>query len=487
MYTVTKKNSENRISPPQKKDTRHENNKADTSPLCLVAERFMNFCNNYRPFFNVARHNVSDKARCYAMGLMMTAQRKNMERMEEYVPDYNYQAQQQFISNSPWDDEGLRTQVGQDVNELISGEDTAFIIDESCFGKKGDKSAGVSRQWNGRLGKTDNCQVGVYAALSNGKKSSLVDERLYLPKSWTDDEKRCKAAGIPVENQQFRTKTELALDMIDASIAHNLNYGWVGLDGGYGKCPWLLRAIADRGIAFVADVHSNQIMYPYDPAPYLPEKKTSHGKKPSKLRTDETGIKVKNHFADLPDKSWKKIKLETQTRGRVTVYAASQRAWFWDSKEGTARQWWVVCVKDKHEKKWFVSNFSEDESLESLVRKQSVRYWIERAFQDAKTSVGMADYQVRGWKAWHHHMSMVMLGMLFMLKERIFNREKIELLSCPDIIELLNLYLPRADATEEEVIQNMQRRHRKRRKAIEAARQKTRQKEIFETETRAAT
>ncbi len=447
----------------------------------------MKFCGNYRSYFNVARHNVSDKARCYAFGLMMVAKRKNMERMEEYVPDYNYQAQQQFISNSPWDDEGLRTQIAQDVNKLIGGDESALIIDESCFAKKGDKSVGVARQWDGRRGKTDNCQVGVFAALSNGQRASLVDERLYLPKGWTENNQRCKTAGIPEEQWEFHTKTELALDMIDASVVHKLNYGWVGLDGGYGKCPWLLRAIDDRDIVFVADVHSDQVMYSSDPAPYVPEKKTSRGRKPSKLRTDEKGVTVKKHFADFPDESWEKIQLETQTRGQVTVHAAAQRVWFWDSEEEVARQWWVVCVKDNNEKKYFVSNLLEGEPLASLVLKQSVRFWIERAFQDAKTSVGMADYQVRGWKAWHHHMSMVMMGMLFMLEERILNEKEVELLSCQDIVELLNHYLPRADVTEEEVLRNMQRRHRKRKAAIESARRKqrlARKAEVMNEETR---
>ena len=433
----------------------------------------MKFCNSYRSYFKVARHNVTDKARCYAFGLMMVAQRKNMERMEEYVPDYNYQAQQQFISDSPWDDEGLRTQLAQEVNELIGGENSALIIDESCFEKKGDKSVGVARQWNGRLGKVDNCQVGVFSALSNGKQSSLVDLRLYLPDSWTTDTKRCKTAGIPEEDREFRTKLSLALEMIDASVNHNLNYGWVGLDGGYGKSPWLLRAIEDRGIAFVADVHCNQVMYTCDPLPYLPKKLAKRGRQPIKLRTDEKGITVKKHFDDLPDESWEKIHLETQTKGQVSVYAAGKRVWFWDTEEEEAREWWVVCVKEKNEKKWFISNLPEDESVESLVHKQSVRFWIERAFQDAKTSVGMADYQVRGWKAWHHHMSMVMLGMLFMLKERILNKKEVELLSCQDIIELLNLYLPRADATEEEVFRNMQHRHKKRKASIEARRRRS--------------
>lgn len=128
----------------------------------------MKFCEDYRPYFAAARHNVSPKARAYLAGLLMKGERKNMERMEEYVEDYAYENQQQFLSDSPWDERALMRQVGGDVSEAVGGPDSAFILDESGFGKKGDSSVGVARQWNGRQGKVDNCQVGVFAALSDG-------------------------------------------------------------------------------------------------------------------------------------------------------------------------------------------------------------------------------------------------------------------------------------------------------------------------------
>ena len=107
-----------------------------------------------------------------------------------------------------------------------------------------------------------------------------------------------------------------------------------------------------------------------------------------------------------------------------------------------------------------------------LVRQHAVRFWIERTFQDAKTSAGMADYQARGWPAWYHHMTLVMLALLFMLRERKLHSQNFELLSCQDIVELLNFYLPRADTTEKAVLRNMERRHQKRWQSIESAKRK---------------
>lgn len=435
----------------------------------------MHYCDRYRPLFNVARQNVCNQARCYAAGLLVVARRKNMERMEEYVPDYNYQSQQQFLSDSPWKDEKVREQIAQDVNKVVGGQKSALIIDESSFEKKGVKSVGVSRQWNGRLGKVENSQVGVFSALCNGTHDGLVGLRLYLPKCWTDDKARCKAAKVPVEHQKFKTKSEQALELIDLSRKQGLSYGWVGMDAGYGKSPWLLRAIDDRNIEFVVDVHCDQVVYEAAPAPYLPVKEKIQGRKFSKLRTDQKGCTVKAYFDKLPKKDWEKVRSKQGTKGDIWVYAARKRVWFWDEKEAVARYWWVVCIKgtDTDELKWFISNAPKQETLKSLVRKQGVRYWIERIFQDAKTSVGMADYQVRGWTAWHHHMTMVMLALLFMLEERVIHSRDIELLSCNDIVEVLNYYLPRADATEDAVFADLQRRHRKRKQAIEAARRKS--------------
>jgi SRSO17 transposase len=431
----------------------------------------MTFCGTYREYFRAAQHNSSGKARSYLAGLLMKAPRKNMERMEEYVEEYNYQAQQQFLSDSPWDHRALMQRVGREVDELLGGSESGFLLDESCIAKKGTKSVGVARQWNGRLGKVDNSQVGVFAGLSDGKHSSLVDFRLYLPKCWTEDPRRCDAAKIPSEEQRYRSKAQLALEMVDAAVENGLRFGWIGVDSGYGSHPWFLNAIADRELQFLADVRKSQKIYRNDPRPYLPRRKKPVGRKFTKLRSRVEGTSIQSFFEGLEANKWCRIKVRNSTKGTLRVQAARQRVWLWDGEEKKARQWWAVCIRipATEETKWFLSNAPQDVTLSTLVRRHAVRFWIERTFQDAKTSVGMADYQARGWTAWHHHMALVSLGLLFMLTERRLHSRQIELLSCQDIVELLNHYLPRADTTEEAVLRNMERRHRKRKLSIEAA------------------
>ena len=172
-----------------------------------LTDRFGDFCNVYTQFFNVFSNNVAPQARSYIAGLLMKAPRKNMERMEEYVNECDYESIQQFLSDSPWDDKALQIRLAQDVNEEIGGTGAVLCIDESAVTKKGDKSVGVARQWNGRLGKTDNCQVGVYSSLVKDATGCIVGKRLYLPKEWTSNKARCDRAGIPKDKQVFKTPT----------------------------------------------------------------------------------------------------------------------------------------------------------------------------------------------------------------------------------------------------------------------------------------
>ena len=444
--------------------------------LRAVATRFVAFVKTYNHHFNDARQNVADKARAYTAGLLMKASRKNMERMEEYVENCEYQSVQQFLSDSPWDHEGLNAHVAEDVNGLLGGPQSVLLIDESGFAKKGRMSAGVARQWNGREGKTNNCQVGVYAALCDGLRASLVDLRLYLPKEWTEDKQRCRKAKIPEQQQTFRTKPQLAMEMLNAALANGLSFSWVAADSVYGQTPEFVREIDGLGLNLVADVHRNQRVYTRDPRPYLPRRKDRRGRKYTKLRTREAARRVDELYKEQEVARWHRVRVREGAKGTVFVQARRRRIWLWDGKERAARNWWLVFIRDPltAEVKYFISNAAATLTLTTLVQKHAARFWIERVFEDGKTSVGMADYQARGWIPWHHHMSLVMLALLFLLKERLLHQREVALLSCQDIVELLNHYLPRADLTEEAVLANLQRRHRKRQQDIDSARRRQR-------------
>lgn len=175
------------------------------------------------------------QAEQYLRGLVQ-AGRKNMERMAEAVPETDYQQLQHFLTHSPWDHRLVMQQVAAEADRLLGGQpDTCLLIDESGFIKKGKDSAGVARQWCGRLGKVENCQVGVFAVLCHGERHIPIDGRLYLPKEWSDDRQRCRKAGIPDADIVARSKAEHALAMVKQARASGMRFAWVGLDGGYGK------------------------------------------------------------------------------------------------------------------------------------------------------------------------------------------------------------------------------------------------------------
>ena len=204
------------------------------------------------------------------------------------------------------------------------------------------------------------------------------------------------------------------------------------------------------------------------------------GPKYKKLQSRVEPVKVSLLHEQLSTDQWNKVTVRNTTKGKLIVNAYRAKIYVWDGEERQGTQRWLVLLHDPltNEKKCFLSNADERVSLETLVEKHAHRYWIERTFQDGKTSVGMADYQVRGYLAWHHHMTMVMMALLFMMKERKINRKDFDLLSSQDIVELLNYYLPRKDKTEEMVLSNMLERHRRRRLSIISA-QKRQKLKVF--------
>jgi len=406
----------------------------------------------------------------------MQARRKNMERMAEVVPESDEQSLQHFISNVQWDTQAVMNQVAHNASELLgSCTETALLIDESGFEKKGKHSVGVARQWNGRRGKVDNCQVGVFASLCRGNHSTLINSRLYLPEDWTNDKRRCRQAHIPEEHRRFNTKPQLALEMVMQARETGLAYGWVGADGLYGNNPEFLHGLDGLNETFMIDVHKDQRVYINDPAPQIPESKSNRGRRPRQRKSAEKSIKVEQVVKQTPESSWKKVTLRDGEKGALIIEVLHQRIWFWDGKREQGKHWHLLIrreVESPNEIKYSLSNAQLDTSIKHLVHMQGQRFWIERCFQDGKSHCGLGEYQVRGWQGWHHHMALVMIAMFFMLKEQLLNEDETPLLSCSDIEILLTQFLPRRNTTDEAVIAQMEKRHRKRQSAIESQKRK---------------
>jgi SRSO17 transposase len=405
----------------------------------------------------------------YLCGLFQSP-KANLERMEESVLDSGYESLQHFLSDSPWQHQPVLNQISQDANRLLGNQDdSCLIVDESAFSKKGTNSVGVARQWNGRLGKVDNCQVAVFTALGCRDQVTLIDTRLYLPEDWTTDKERCRKLGVPDENLDFKTKAELAVDMIKQARQNQVNYHWIGADAFYGNDFAFRQKLAELGETYLVDIHKDTTIYLEQPTVAVPEKTSSRGRIPTRFQATPPGIRLDKWIQQFDESAFTPLAIRDSSKGSLIVKILHRRIWLWDGETQRTQKVHLVVRLDgssRSQYKYSISNAPEDTPLDRLAFQQAQRYWIERALQDAKSNAGMADYQVRGWTAWHHHIAMVLLAMLFMLETRINNADAYNLLSAADIKELLTHLLPKRKVTEDEIFRQLELRHKKRRNAI---------------------
>jgi SRSO17 transposase len=392
-----------------------------------------------------------------------------MLRMSE-VNAVDHQSMQHMLTEGCVDWQGFCRQIASEANDLLGGPDSVLIFDESGFAKKGHASAGVARQWNGRLGKVDNCQVGVFATLCRGDLATLIDTRLYLPEAWCEDEARCQKAAIPEASRRFRSKSQLALEMLKTAQERGIQFGYVGIDGGYGKEPAFLRSVDEQGCRFVADVHCDQTIYLHDPNPQVP-KKSGRGRKPSRRHPQCAAYRVDQWAAAQPAEAWQRLTLREGEKGWLVADYLQTSVWVWDGEEETARCWHLLVRREvgaDSVSHYGLSNAPQETPWQELARVQAQRFFIEHSFREVKSECGMADYQVRRWDAWHHHMALVMLGTLFLVKQKQTGRSQWPMLSFNDLVTALGHLLPRRQLTAEELADVISRRHDLRRKARES-------------------
>jgi len=356
--------------------------------------------------------------------------------MVERIPESNYQQLQHFISESEWDGAAVMRDVARNTNkslESLVGE-KGLILDESGNEKAGKQSVGVARQYIGNIGKVCNSQNGVYAGLSRGDKISLVGAKLYLPKEWTRDKKRCQKAGIPPEEQQYRTKPELGLEIIK-ELEGVIEYDWIGGDSIYGNSPELRQSLRELGKAYVMDVGEELQVCLEKPQPYLP-KRVGKGRPRTNLVIDEAKISLKKLVEEIEAGEWQTIEYREGTKGKLVREAVLKKVWIW--KKGTLEieeaELLISRKTDQTEVKFSLCNAPQGElSVETALFRQMQRYWIERGFQEIKEQLGLHQYQVRGWKAWQHHIALTMMALHFILETQIENAEKLPLMSCGDV------------------------------------------------------
>jgi SRSO17 transposase len=452
----------------------------------------VSFVKDFADFFRTRSDHNTVEIQGYLFGLMQAKRgAKNIERMEEHVPGFKYQNVHNTISHSPWDYRPLMDEIARRADGLLGGAPRCrLVVDDSGIQKKGNASVGVERQYIGRLGKIDNCQIAVCTSLAAGQQSTLSDIRLYLPHSWCEHPERCEKAGIPEEQRHFATKPQIALQSIRHQRQLGIRFDVVSMDSGYGSDAGFLHALdADREI-FVAEVHCNQTIWTEAPWPH------QQGKRPGKTllhpKASHPGERVDQWAAAQPDTAWQRLKTRDSDQGWVEVSYLAQRVWV---IEGDCQKlWWLLAWENPDERSndgtkakaprrhYALSNASADEDPRVLIADGLGRNVVERNFRDAKSEVGMGDYQTRGWLAWHHHMSLVMLGMLFLMQERMHSpaptgEEGTIQITSGDITFILERLLPQRGQgrpDEDEIRRMLETRITKRQKDQTQRRRKTR-------------
>lgn len=364
--------------------------------------------------------------------------------MAERIPGSNYDQLQHFISESPWDSLAVMDSVAEKVQETLSlkppflckTRSKGLILDESGWEKSGTKSVGVARQYIGQVGKIANGQVGVFASLCNGEQVGLLQGRLYLPNEWVKDKKRCNKAGIPPLQQIYRTKPELAVEILK-TLPSALTYDWVGGDCIYGNSLVLRQYLYDRKQAFVLDVGEELGVYLEKPQPYIPAKKEGRGRTPTSYLCDEKSVMLKNIIKTIEEKGWQTLTHRQGTKGDLVRKSVIMNVHIWKPERGTqieSVQLIISTETDGSEVKYSICYTIDGKMpLEIALFRQMQRYWVERAFQNVKEQLGLHQYQVRSWKAWHHHIALTMMALHFILQIQIENKEEMPLLSVPDI------------------------------------------------------
>jgi SRSO17 transposase len=343
-------------------------------------------------------------ARHYVSGLLSDLKSKDAESIA-YLHDRERQGLQKFIGQAPWDHGPLISELARQVGRRLGEPEGVIVFDPSAFVKQGKKSVGVQRQWCGRLGKVENCQVGVYLGYVSHQGHALVDYRLYLPKEWTKDRKRMSEAGVPRE-VRFATRHELALEMLD-SRGPLLPHRWVAGDDEMGRSTWFRQQLRRRGERYLLAVPGNTLvrdLVPPDP-PY-----SGHGRRPKVpfVRADEWR-------AALAEDAWETIEARDGEKGPLVT----QVAWTLvqaktEGKASDVAESLLVFREQQSDGSWkhdyLLSNEVASDPPEEMAWVYKAEHRIEECLKTAKSEAGLADYQVRTWEGWHHHQCLSLLA-----------------------------------------------------------------------------
>jgi SRSO17 transposase len=347
----------------------------------------------------------------YMTGLLSNLKHKTGEAIA-YLHDQERQGIQKFIGHVTWDHRPLLATLADQVGAELGEPDAVLVFDPSGFPKKGKSSVGVARQWCGRLGKVDNCQVGVYMADVSRKEHTIVNARLYLPKEWTKDRARRDEAGVP-KTIQFQTRHELALEMLK-ECGGQLPHTWVAGDDEMGRPLSFRLELATFEQRYLLGVPSNTLIRDIDaPLPVY----SGHGRYPKSPFT-----RLDRWCAALPEGAWTKVDVRDGEKGPLVIEVIKRRVQARTETGGTGGDELLFLTRERQRDKtykldYYLSNADPGTPLKELARVAKAAHRVEDCFHRAKGQAGLGDYQVRTWMSWHHHQILSLLAAWYLNQE----------------------------------------------------------------------
>ncbi|MGW0926926.1 IS701 family transposase [Streptomyces sp. NPDC002755] len=337
-----------------------------------------------------ARADLRWRMRDYVRGLLGRATRKNGWQLAEWAGHRTPDGFQRLLNSSVWDADALLDDVRAYVGERL-GPDGVLIIDDTGFIKKGTTSAGVGRQYTGTSGKIDNCQIGVFAAYATGSGRALVDRELYLPKAWTSDRERCRAAKIP-DARGFATKGELARDIVRRCLAAGLPATWVTADEAYGQDWNFRRLLEQHGLAYVVAVPKSQ-----------------------QIKSLAGIWRIDELTDEAPGDAWQRLSCGDGAKGpRIYDWAGAKLPAniIFDPDPPTHHRWVMArrSLSDPEDVAYHLAYAPVGVEIAELARVAGSRWAIEECFQAAKNECGLDEYEVRRYIGWYRHITLAMLA-----------------------------------------------------------------------------
>src|SRR5215218_8064482 len=351
------------------------------------ADQLDDLCTRIAPRFG--RIEPRRRARAYLQGLLAPLERKNGWQLAEAAGDATPDGVHDFLSRMHWDADAVRDDLRAYGVAHLGDPEAVLVLDETGFLKKGDKSAGVQRQYSGTAGRVENCQVGVFLGYASRHGRALIDRALYLPERWIGDPARCAAAGVPT-GLALTTKPKLGLAMLDRALEAGVPFAWVAGDSVYGADHRIRRRLEARGRGYVLAVTSGQRLG------FVP---------------------VENWLAKVPPEGWRRLSAGEGAKG-PRFYD-----WAYLPYRGAAPGWRMGLLIRRSPAKpddlaYHLTHAPEGTTLAELVRIAGMRWTIESCFEAAKGEVGLDEYEVRSWVGWHRHVTLAMLAHAYLAAMR---------------------------------------------------------------------